>query len=61
MKSGFPSPQIVVVHAGKIIVDQRIRMDHLQSASGDQSPAHIHAVAFTDCKEKDWAQTLPGR
>src|SRR5579862_2393614 len=34
MQSRFSAPKVVVVHAGKIIMDQRIGVDAFQGASG---------------------------
>jgi hypothetical protein len=54
MKGGPTPSQIVVVHAGKIVVDERIGVDHLNRAGWIEGGLGV----FRGCEDEERAESL---
>ena len=58
VRRGFAAAEFVVVHAGKIIVDERVGVNHFHGASGRERLASGAAAGFGRGAAKERAQTL---
>jgi len=56
--SGPPAAQIVIVHRGQIIVDQRISVDHFQRAGGSDERLALRSKCFTHSEQQRGAKAF---
>ena len=61
MVGGHSASQIVVVHAGQIVVDQAVGMQHLHSAGDRQSLFDIAAGNAAEFQDKRWPDAFAAR
>jgi hypothetical protein len=59
MACWFASPQIIVVHCGQVIVNQRIRMDHFHGTGSRQGYLPIAPSRFGCQQHQQRSQALP--
>ncbi|MPM29213.1 hypothetical protein SDC9_75753 [bioreactor metagenome] len=58
MVSGPATAQIVVIHTGQIVMDERIRMDHFHGAGKGQGQRAVAAARLAEFKGKNGADAL---
>ena len=63
VRGGATAPEIIVIHAGKVIVNQRVGVDHLHGASrGEDRLQILHSTGFGGGQSQDGSQALaPGK
>jgi hypothetical protein len=59
MAGGPTAPQIIVVHTGKIIVHERVRVNAFERAGKRERIIDVAAASFGCRKAKDRSQSLP--
>ena len=61
VRSGPAAAEVVVVHAGEVVVDERVSVDALDGARGGRGRGNLTATGFGSRKGQDRAQPLaPG-
>jgi len=55
----FPSAEVVVVHRGKVVVDQRVGVDHLQRAGGRHHHRGLPPAEFGRHQAEDGPEPFP--
>jgi len=59
MGSGAPAAEVVVVHAGEIIVNERISVHHLDGAGGSEGVFCFAPAGLGGGEGEDGAETFP--
>ena len=58
MIRGFPAAKIIVIHARKVVMNERIRMYHFDCAGNRQRSFYISATGITERQHQNRTQTL---
>lgn len=55
---GTTAPEVVIVHAGEVIMDQRVGMDALDGCGGWESVGYAAATGFGGRDTGDWTESF---